>query len=192
MSKFQPINELLDKSNFTVIGYLSESEYLKNELLDDIKAIKIGEFGQFFDLRSKIRESKINFIEGGSNKYSGYFHFDIMNFRESIYKDPKLQNVNNFNKAKEIRHFSENLYRMSVEHGVKVIITSPLYNNLNNGGGWEIKGGSSLMYTANLSFHITKNEIKITKNRFGLDNSTFNLINGKYQPQQYNERSIFY
>lgn len=80
---------------------------------------------------------------------------------------------------------------MSAEHGVKVIITSPLYNNL-KGGGWEIKGGSSLMYTANLSFHITKNEIKITKNRFGLDNSTFNLINGKYQPQQYNERSIFY
>ena len=127
MSKFKPIEDLIKQSNFTVIGYLSESESVKNELLESINPTNVGEFNQFFNLRPKVRESKINLIEGISNNYSEYFHFDIMDFREYIYKDPKLGQIsaNSMNKAKEIRYFCQNLYQMSVEMGIKVIITSP-------------------------------------------------------------------
>lgn len=181
MSKFKPIEDLIKQSNFTVIGYLSDSESVKNELLESINPTFVGEFNQFFDLTSKIRLSKISSIESGSTfSFSEYFHFNIMDFKESTYKDPKLQNVNNsLNRAQEIRALSRRLYEMSVKNGSKVIITSPMYNSPS---GWELKGGNFLMYNANLAFHIAKNEIKITKNRYG-DYTRFYLIDGEYKPQ---------
>lgn len=181
MPKFKPIEDLIKQSNFTVIGYLSESESVKNELLESINPTNVGEFNQFFNLRPKVRESKINLIEGISNNYSEYFHFDIMDFREYIYKDPKLGQIsaNSMDKAKEIRYFCQNLYQMSVEMGIKVIITSPMYNGQS---GWELKGGNSLMYNTNLALHIAKDEIKITKNRYG-DYTRFYLIDDEYKPQ---------
>lgn len=182
MSKFKPIEDLIRQSNFTVIGYLSESERIKNELLESINPTNVGEFNQFFDLMSKMRLSKINSIESGSAfSFSEYFHFNIMDFKESAYKDPKLQNVNNsLNRAKEIRTLSRRLYEMSVKNGSKVIITSPMYNSI--GGGLSLRNGDSLVYNANLVFHIVKDEIKIEKNRYG-DYTRFYLIDGEYKPQ---------
>ncbi len=178
MPKFKPIEDLIKQSNFTVIGYLSDSESVKNELLKSINPTFVGEFNQFFDLTSKTRLLKINSIESGST-FSEYFHFDIMDFKESTYKDPKIQIVS-LNMAKEIRHFSNRIYAMSIKSGSKIIITSPMYNSPS---GWELRGGNSLMYNANLAFYIAKDEIKITKNRYGDDFTRFYLIDGEYKPQ---------
>mgnify|MGYP000732853063 CR=1 FL=1 len=180
MPKFKPIEDLIKQSNFTVIGYLSESESVKNELLESINPTNVGEFNQFFDIRSKMRSSKINSIESGST-FSEYFHFNIMDFKESVYKDPKFQNVNNsLNRAQEIRGLSRRLYEMSIKNGSKVIITSPMYNSVD--GGLSLRNGHSLVYNANLVFHIVKDEIKIEKNRYG-DYTRFYLIDGEYKPQ---------
>jgi hypothetical protein len=168
MSKFDLVSELIEKSQFTVIGYLPECYLTKDKLLKSMGYTDYGKFSTDLDLVSIIRSKKIDGIlqpDHVDNK----FYFDISNLE---IPKPLTPEKDSFNRSATIRSFSQKLRIQSNKQ--KIIITSLIYNSPN---GWDMSGGNSLTYVADLILHIVpisgnvppSDQIKVYKNRHGLE-----------------------
>lgn len=145
------ILKLINKSNLTLLGYVSSSVNIKDELISNLSNFYIvGDINLLFNIKSIIRDIKIASIIN-KNKLDGIIinYNDIENFRYN----------NDEKKYTFYSRFFENISNLNI----KVVITSPTYMD-NSSNSYRIP--SSGLYRADLAFIIEEDKINIIKSKF--------------------------
>lgn len=154
------IYELIDKSKVTLIGYTFKDEKLKDELISPISYIDIGEVDSSFNLKSIIRDIKLDKVLGFENKKITHILFDTNN----ISADIKLNGMDVYTRQK---HIFENLRSATINENLNVIIVSSLNRNVVKNTSTNFIGGQTGLYISDVAITLDNSKIKIIKNRFG-------------------------
>jgi hypothetical protein len=143
MNNIDKFYNLLDSSKISLLGYKFREESLKDELLSKIPHIKVSDIDSSFNLKSIIRDNKIESLIG--NKYLS-FNFVVI--------DINIKTKNNMLDQLSILNMSiKNIAYQFYDSEYKLIITSPVPN------------GTSI-YVSDVAFNIESDKIKILKNRY--------------------------
>lgn len=174
MLSYNDLLDLVNKSDFTLIGYTFRDERIKDEFISNFSFIEIDEINSSFSFKSFLRDLKLKSIleTGESVKNPEYIILDINNIRieekDSLGGRQKVI-------RRIIEKIREDVYRdyaseFPAKPQYKVIFTCSLYNSGTNSNNNEISnfsGGSGAIYTSDLVLSIKYNKIKVLKNRFG-------------------------
>lgn len=158
------IYELIDKSKVTLIGYTFKDEKLKDEFTSPISYIDIGEVNSSFNLKSIIRDIKLDKVLGFENKKITHILFDTNNISADIKLNNQGTGMNGYTKQKQI---FENLRSATINENLNVIIVSSLYRNVVKNTSTNFIGGQTGLYISDVAITLDNSKIKIIKNRFG-------------------------
>lgn len=188
MLSYTDLLDLVNKSDFTLIGYTFRDERIKDEFISNFSFIEIDEINSSFSFKSFLRDLKLKSIleTGLSVKNPEYVLLDINNIRieekDSLGGRQKVI-------RKIIEKIREDVYRdytseFPPKPQYKVIFTCSLYNSGTNSNNNEISnfsGGNGPIYSSDLVLSIKDNKIKVLKNRFGNngDEIVYNIEHGK-------------
>lgn len=185
MSNIDTFYSLLNESTISLLGYTFKEESLKDELISKIPHYKVSEIDSSFNLKSSIREFKINSVLSDVDIDIKYFVIDLQELRYSIIKHrvgvASLTSNNKLGElslASELRGLIDEVSFQFRESEYKLLLTSPLNREILYNGDETLNfmGGSKPIYTADLAFRIAGDKIKILKNRYS-DNNDIS-ING--------------
>ena len=197
MESLQHLYNLMDESIITILGYEIKNEDIKDEFISRLKHYNVGEINSSFDVKSTIRDIKLDSILGDNEKCD-YLHLDVMDIVLDKEKDEKLASLSKSRKIHEILEvFRQELLKkweqqnhtefgldfddptshqqIKFEPDYKLIVTAPLYRRPNNGNlsKTAFTGGDTMMFTADLVGVIEGGKlfedsyIKLIKNRQG-------------------------
>lgn len=169
----------ISKSKITTIGYNHKTEHQKDLILNGLKSYNISEiYDKDFNTKQLFRDLKLDKILNG-NDYSNFIHLDI-NDINPINKDQKSSYF--LYKSLYIKEFLRNL-RHKIDN-FNFILTTETYNSFDQSTkGSSLRGGSSVIYSADLVFYLDTDKIKIIKNRYyhnNIDISLSDLENFNY------------
>jgi hypothetical protein len=165
MCELSEILNNIKKSNCSLIGFNSKGEFIKDELMSKLKINEL-ELDSSFSIKSSFlkfnRDKKIkSILDDTEFKTSDIFYINILD----IHKKSPTSYIGNL--AEKFRSESINL-------GIKICFYTQINTQINNQFP-SIIGGDRFMYIADFAFSISDNEIKILKNRYGIDNNTFKI-----------------
>ena len=171
----KPLNDLFDlvkQSDVTLIGYTTQDEKIKDELISNFNYIDVGQIDSSFSFKSFLRDLKLKSILETGVKKPDYILLDIGNI-------PLKNNDALYGRQKFIRTFVEDFSQIYTDYSgfpakpqFKIILTTSLYRSGMNSDGNDINnfsGGSAPLYVSDLVFTISNDKIKVIKNRFGMD-----------------------
>jgi len=195
MESLQHLYKIMDESIITILGYEMKNEDIKDEFISRLKHYNVGEINSSFDVKSTIRDIKLDSILGDGEKCD-YLHLDVMNiildkedekftlmsrsrkiheilevFRQELLKKWEQQNQTEFG-----LDFDDPTSHQQIkfEPDYKLIVTTPLYrSNTGNLPRNVFSGGDTMMFTADLVGVIEGGKlfsdpyIKLIKNRQG-------------------------
>lgn len=182
MSNIDTFYRLLNESTISLLGYTFKEESLKDELISKIPHYKVSEIDSSFNLKSTIRDFKINSVLSDVDIDIKYLVIDLQELKYSIIKHSNYySNSNNLGElslASELRGLIDEVSFQFRESEYKLLLTSPLNREILYNGDETLNfmGGSKPIYTADLAFRIAGDKIKILKNRYS-DNNDIS-ING--------------
>ena len=166
---YKDILDLIKKSDFTLLGYTSLDERIKDEIISNFNYVEIKEVNSSFSFKSFLRDLKLESILESKNTPE-YILLDLSNIRMpkgELIDKPKIIRSLCFKLKEDI--YSEFSGFPSIPH-FKIILTTCLYKSGVNSEGRDInnfKDGPSPIYTSDLVLSIFDKKIKIIKNRFG-------------------------
>ena len=197
MESLQHLHKLMDESIITILGYEIKNEDIKDEFISRLKHYNVGEINSSFDVKSTIRDIKLDSILGDNEKCD-YLHLDVMDIVLDKEKDDKFTSLSKSRKIHEILEvFRQELLKkweqqnhtefgldfddstshqqIKFEPDYKLIVTAPLYRRPNTGNLSRnaFTGGDTMMFTADLVGVIEGGKlfsdpyIKLIKNRQG-------------------------
>lgn len=177
MSNIDTFYSLLNESTISLLGYTFKEESLKDELISKIPHYKVSEIDSSFNLKSSIREFKINSVLSDVDIDIKYFVIDLQELRYSIIKHSNNK-LGELSLASELRGLIDEVSFQFRKSEYKLLLTSPLNREIVYNGDETLNfmGGSKPIYTADLAFRIAGDKIKILKNRYS-DNNDIS-ING--------------
>lgn len=185
MSNIDTFYSLLNESTISLLGYTFKEESLKDELISKIPHYKVSEIDSSFNLKSTIRDFKINSVLSDFDIDIKYLVIDLQELKYSIIKHrvgvASLTSNNKLGElslASELRGLIDEISFQFRESEYKLLLTSPLNREILYNGDETLNfmGGSKPIYTADLAFRIAGDKIKILKNRYS-DNNDIS-ING--------------
>lgn len=163
----------ISNSKITTIGYDHKTENEKDLILNGLKSYNISEiYDKDFNTKQLFRDFKLDKILNG-NDYSNFIHLDINDINVNSHKNliyDKTVYIKEF--LRHLRHKIDNF---------NFIFTTEIYNSFDQ--TISLKGGSSVIYSADLVFYLDTDKIKITKNRYyhnNIDISLSDLENFNY------------
>lgn len=174
MKTLNDLFDLVKQSDVTLIGYTFQDEKIKDELISNFNYVDVGQIDSSFSFKSFLRDLKLKSILeiGNVVKKPNYILLDIGNI-------PLKNNDVLYGRAKFIRSFVED-FRSQIytdcsgfpaKTQFKIILTTTLYRSIKEDGigSHNFIGGTGQLYVSDLVFTISDNQIKIIKNRFGMD-----------------------
>ena len=196
MESLQHLYKIMDESIITILGYDFKNEDIKDEFISRLKHYNVGEINSSFDVKSTIRDIKLDSILGDGEKCD-YLHLDVMDIVLDKEKDEKFTSLSKSRRIHEILEvFRQELIKkweqqnqtelgldfddpashqqIKFEPDYKLIVTTPLYrSNTGNLPRNVFSGGDYMMFTADLVGVIEGGKlfsdpyIKLIKNRQG-------------------------
>lgn len=176
MTSINKFYDLLNTSKISLIGYTFKDERLKDELLSKISHIKVSDFDSSFNLKSLIRNSKIESLIGDNISSFNFVVIDISDLKFSI----KTQNKRTyFGGSKSIENIAFQFY----DSECKLIITSPVNKSLDSNGddNTNYMGGNKSVYLSDVVFKLESDKIRIIKNRHDNFNEDIDLKENNYE-----------
>lgn len=177
----------LSQSKFTSIGIDSGSEGWKYKIINDLNLIHLGKIDNSFNIESFIRESRIDGILDGS-KVQNSFYFQI----DDVEVERNTRSIST-GTAMILRSFTRRL-NYSLKEGQRVVFFTNIYDSLDRAGaqrqgsGDRFRGGSSVLYEANIALTIKDNKVTFVKNRY-MDVNILNKI--ELDPSQITDKDIY-
>lgn len=149
----------ISKSKITTIGYDHKTEYEKDLILNGLKSYNIGKEYKDFNTKQLVRDFKLDKILNGSD-YSNFIHLDINDINvgtDSLFIHSPLAEKTVYIKEflRHLRHKIDNF---------NFIFTTETYNGVNSKS--FLRGGNSVIYSADLVFYLDTDVVKIIKNRY--------------------------
>ena len=194
MESLDYLYNLMDESIITILGYDFTHEYLKDEFISRLKHYNVGEINSSFDVKSTIRDIKLDSILGDGRECE-YLVLDTMDiivkkedagmskalnikmiletFRTELLRKWDEQNETEFGLDFDDPQSHQ---QVKFKPDYKLLVTSPTYRTVGkelNFGGRSFSGGNHSLYVADLAGVITKDKlfekpyIKLIKNRSG-------------------------
>ena len=167
---------LLNKSTISLLGYTFREERLKDELVSKIPHYKVLEINSSFNLKSLIRDIKLDSVISDSKlEIPKFIVIDILDIRNYIYSSSQ----SNFN-----LNIQQNLFSMIKKIGFdffetqfKLIFTSPMNKTIedNNLETMSFLGSNKTKYLADVVFSLHDNKVKILKNRHSSEEMEINI-----------------
>lgn len=134
------IYKYLKLSKFSILGYTSKYERVKDDIISNLNHIIVNDPNKA-TFESLIREDKINQINDEKENYE-YLVVDLMNLKD--------------------RHFVPNRVKL-VESRYKILLICLVYRSFKN--NIQLSGGDSLLYNCDFAFTVGES-IQIIKNRW--------------------------
>lgn len=158
--------DLINKSNISLLGYTFKEERIKDEIISKVPHIELPEINSSFSMLSFIRDSKIDLILNNTEeRVITHFLLDINNF---------MVGKGNISRANVIKNSLQRIAEEVFNTGFKLLITSPMYNNLGK-DEYDFSGGNTGLYISDFVGIIKKDCVKIMKNRHGYDQINIKL-----------------
>ncbi len=175
MNNIDKFYNLLDSSKISLLGYKFREESLKDELLSKIPHIKVSNINSSFNLKSIIRDFKLDsIISDGELEIPKFIVIDILDIRESIYNSQSNYNTDfNLNIQQHLFSMIQRISFDFFEAEFKLIFTSPAYTHApmnktiedNNFENMSFLGGNKPIYLSDVVFRLDNNKISVLKNR---------------------------
>jgi hypothetical protein len=160
---------LLNSSVISLIGYTFKDERLKDELLSKIPHIKVSNIDSSFNLKSIIRDVKLDsIISDGELEIPKFIVIDILDIRKSIYNSRSNYNTDfNLNIQQHLFSMIHKIGFDFFETEFKLIFTSPMNKTIedNNFENMSFLGGNKPIYLSDVVFRLDNNKISVLKNR---------------------------
>jgi hypothetical protein len=159
--------DLLKKSDFSLLGYRSKQERLKDEIISKLPHMVVPEIDSSFSFKSFLRDLKLQSIleTGNTVKNPEYIVLDLNNirFKNSVLGSRQIQIGDILNKIRE------DMYSGS-EIPYKLLILTSLYSsglkNVDDASITNFSGGSKPIYMSDIAIVMQEESMKIIKNRF--------------------------
>lgn len=154
------IYKYLQLSKFSVIGYTSHYEWMKNDIISNLNHIVVNEPNKP-TIESLIRNDKINQVLNYDKEDYEYLVVDFMNLKDAFVVNSQSHYLSN------IKYKKEQVERLvKISNSYKIIITSQMYNSaLSKSSVQRFSGGSDLISRSDFVFSVGE-EIEIIKNRW--------------------------
>jgi len=150
---------LLNESKISLLGYKFKEERLKDELVSKIPHYKVSEIDSSFNLKSIIRDNKIESLIRNNSSSFNFVVIDTNDLKFNIKtKNNLLEKISILNKS------IENIAYQFYDSEYKLIITSPVYKSLYDNDITYL-GGDKPVYLSDVVFKIESDKINILKNR---------------------------
>lgn len=182
MSNIDTFYRLLNESTISLLGYTFKEESLKDELISKIPHYKVSEIDSSFNLKSTIRDFKINSVLSDFDIDIKYLVIDLQELKYSI------KNKNNMLEQLSILYKSiENIAFQFYDSEYKLIITSPVNKTPVSNGDIDIvyMGGNKPVYLSDVAFNLEGDKIRVIKNRHGDFSDIINIGNLKENSYKY-------
>jgi len=159
--------DLLKKSDFSLLGYRSKQERLKDEIISKLPHMVVPEIDSSFSFKSFLRDLKLQSIleTGNTVKNPEYIVLDLNNirFKNSVLGSRQIQIGDILNKIRE------DMYSGS-EIPYKLLILTSLYSsglkNVDDASITNFSGGSRPIYMSDVAIVMQDESMKVIKNRF--------------------------
>jgi len=175
----------IEQSRYTVIGYDSRGEMIKDELVSKLPSLRLEVTDSSFSLRDElireIRDRKASCVLEGAE-------YDIPKF---VIVDMSLFSMNMDNYVRMSR-FSERMWADATEHGICVVVLRQTNKILPDTEPHDVSiRPSQLLYSADFAISITsdsrsdKATISVLKNRYGHDQKKTEITLGQAKDFNY-------
>lgn len=168
MNNIKKIFDYIEKSNTVTIGYDSINEENTKLFLDNTLEISNYE-PPFMELYRDYKISQVLDTDIDVKYVEKYLHLDINKTiieKKNKFTLSKPGISTNLMVSQELSRLIEKIRLYCLDNKKKIIFTTPIYNSIHN-NGFNLIGGTSLVYYTDLVLTISDNKININKNRFG-------------------------
>jgi hypothetical protein len=158
------IYSLLNKSKISLLGYSFNDENIKDEFLSKIPHIKVSDINSSFNLKSIIRENKLDsIISDGKLEIPKFIVIDTQDIRDYVIKN-SIKRDNFIDITTDLSKLIQEIGFEFYESKYNLIFTAPIQRSPEEYP--LFLGGHKLMYFSHFVFKIENDKINILKNRY--------------------------
>lgn len=161
---------ILEKSDITLLGYLSKQERLKDEIISKLSYKMIHKIDSSFSYKSFLRDLKLQSIleNREDNSKIEYLVLDLNNINSKDLYDKQIQTRYLLEKIREdmFTYSREESFHFGFKY--KLLILDTMYNSCNNTCN-DIKnfsGGYQPIYMSDVAIVMEEKSMRVIKNRF--------------------------
>lgn len=161
---------LIDESETTLVGYTTQYENIKDELLSNISFYEIKTIDSSFSIKNEIRNLKLNSIFANSSNVT-HILVDSTTIINNSYGQRKSYKLG-FRSNMFYKNIITKLVNDLNNTNYKLIITSQMNKTVTSTSSYNFKGGETNLYMASLAIKFSQlNDniyVDILKNRMPL------------------------